>query len=293
MSQTDLNQWRLLQTGRNDGAFNMALDEALLQTFSAHLSLVSPLEDYPVPIVRFYGWQPACLSLGYTQRAEREVDVEACARLGIDWVRRHTGGRAILHDYAELTYSVVAASADPLFGNGILPAYRTISGALLDGLRRLGVEADLAPKVSAKEMNIATAACFDAPSSYEITAKGRKLIGSAQFRNSTAFLQQGTILLGVDVPKLFEVLKPPVRLSRAQAIAQVSQRLTSIEAVCSQPVAFEEAQTAFVAGFASYFGADLQPSAPTQAELELTQALKIAKYANPAWNMERQRPRQN
>lgn len=268
----------------------MALDEALLQTFAANLSPTIP-ENYPAPMVRFYGWQPACLSLGYSQRAEREVDFEACARLGVEWVRRPTGGRAILHDEAELTYSVVAASADPIFGNGILPAYRTISGALLGGLRRLGVEADLAPKVSLKDIHLATAACFDAPSSYEITVNGRKLIGSAQFRNNTAFLQQGTILLSVDVPKLFEVLKPSARLSREQAIEQVSQRLTSIEVVRGQPVAFREAQTAFVAGFEAHFSADLQPSSPTLAELELTQVLKTTKYANLAWNMERQRQR--
>lgn len=277
---------RLLQTGFSSGAYNMALDEALWQHFAEQ----HQTGQLPAPILRFYGWQPSALSLGYAQRAEREVDFEACARLGIDWVRRPTGGRAILHEPTELTYSLVAATDDARFSGGVLESYRKISGALVRGLELLR----LSPEVAGKDKRGAdgdnTAACFDAASAYEITSGGRKIIGSAQARRGNVLLQQGTILLAVNVPKLFEVLKPPARLSQAEAIEQVSARLTSIEEATGRKVAFEEAQNAFTTAFEQHFAAELLADKPTEVELRLAAELVASKYANPLWNMQRQRP---
>ncbi|HEX2911215.1 MAG TPA: lipoate--protein ligase family protein [Chloroflexia bacterium] len=279
-------EWRLLRSGRNRGAYNMAHDEALWQIYADKLAA----GEAPAPVLRLYGWEPAALSLGYAQRAEREVNFEACARLGVDWVRRPTGGRAILHDEMELTYGLIAACDDPRFNGGVLESYRKISGALLEGLNRLGVQAELAGKDKRGEDGALTAACFDAPSAYEITWQGRKIIGSAQARRGNVLLQQGTILLAVDVEKLFTVLNPPARGTLEEAIAQVSSRLTSIEEARGQSVSFLEAEEAFAAGFAAHFGNLLQESQPDTVEIELTHQLMQAKYDNPAWNMERQRP---
>ena len=274
---------RLIRSGRLTGAYNMALDEALWQTYADRLA-----EDYlPPPILRFYGWQPATLSLGYTQRAEREVDFAACERLGIDWVRRPTGGRAILHEWSELTYSLVAAQADPHFEGGVLESYRKISGALVEGLARLGVEAQLAGKDRRGSHEAVSAACFDAPSAYEVTWQGRKIIGSAQARQRGVLLQQGTILLSVDVARLFSVLRST---NRAQAIEQVATRLVSIEAARGRAVPYEEAQSAFEEAFAAHFQASLAESSPDLLESDRARQLLSQKYANPVWNMERQRP---
>ncbi len=278
--------WRLLHSGPNPGAYNMALDEALWQHFSENLEP----GHYPAPILRFYGWRPAALSLGYAQRAEREVDFAACERLGIDWVRRPTGGRAILHDVGELTYSLVAAHDDLHFSGGVLESYRKISGALVAGLGQLGVAAELAGKEQRGADGAVTAACFDAPSAYEVTWQGRKLIGSAQARRRGALLQQGTILLTVEVEKLFTVLKPPPRSTQAAAIAQVAARLTSVAEARARPVTFEEAESSFSVAFADHFAVSLQESQPDEAEKQLTQRLITEKYANPIWNMARQRP---
>ncbi len=278
--------WRLIRSGRDRGAYNMALDEALWQHYADRLEA----GERPAPLVRLYGWEPAALSLGYAQRAEREVDFEACARLGIDWVRRPTGGRAILHDWGELTYSLIAASDDPEFSGGVLESYRKISGALVEGLQGLGVAAELADKHRRGEDGAATAACFDAPSAYEVTWQGRKLIGSAQARRRGALLQQGTILLTVDVEKLFTVLKPPPRTTQAEAIAQVAARLCSVEQATGRMVSFAEAENSFAIAFAAHFQAAPLESAPTEAEAALAHQLLTTKYANPAWNLERQRP---
>ncbi len=261
----------------------MALDEALWQQYVRQLGE----GQYPAPVLRFYGWQPAALSLGYAQRAEREVDFEACSRLGIDWIRRPTGGRAILHDTGELTYSLVAATDDPRFSGGVLESYRKISLALLEGLKGLGVVAELAGKDRRGSHDSLSAACFDAASAYEVSWQDRKLIGSAQARQRGVLLQQGTILLSVDVPRLFEVLRST---DRQEAIRHVATRLTSIELARGGAASYDEAQAAFIRGFASHFTSQLVQSQPQFTELELAEQLITQKYTNPGWNLARQRP---
>jgi lipoate-protein ligase A len=280
------NHWRLLLSGRNRGSYNMALDDAIWQNFATGLEA----GKQPAPILRFYGWEPPALSLGYAQRAEREVNFKACEELGVEWIRRPTGGRAILHDYAELTYSLVGSVEDPQFSGGVLESYRKISGALVEGLRLLGVQAEMAEKDRRGHADALTSACFDAPSAYEITWQERKIIGSAQARQRGVLLQQGTILLSVDVEKLFAVLELPARLDRAKTIAQVTGRLTSIEEARGRAVSFAEAEEAFVQGFATHFGLPLPQAELTSEEAHLALELQTTKYDNLAWNMERQRP---
>ena len=124
--------WRLIRSGYRDGYYNMAVDEALF---------LSVKEEKAPPTLRFYGFSPACLSLGYSQRAEKEIDLSACRSLGIDVVRRPTGGRAVLHK-GDITYSVVAR-----FPWSLKETYRCLSLALARGLRSLGVEAQLTPSL--------------------------------------------------------------------------------------------------------------------------------------------------
>lgn len=280
------NQFRLLQTGFQSGAFNMALDEALWETFASQVAAGAN----PAPILRFYGWQPTALSLGYAQRADKEVNFEACTALGIDWVRRPTGGRAILHEPTELTYSLITSNHDPRFSGGVLESYRKISAALVAGLERLSIAPEVADKDKRGADSSSTAACFEAASAYEITWDGKKIIGSAQARRGNILLQQGTILLAVDVAKLFEVLKTPPRLTKAEAISQVSAKLTSIKEAAGRSVTFDEAVKAFSAAFAGCFSAQLVADEPSQTEKELANRLIGSKYSNLAWNLQRQRP---
>src|SRR5213594_257691 len=122
------DRWRLIVTGPLPAATNMALDETLLDSVIRG----------GLPVVRFYTWQPATLSLGVNQPLG-EVSAEECARRGFDLVRRMTGGRAVLHQH-ELTYSVAARESDPRVSGGVIESYRKISVALVEGLRSLGVD---------------------------------------------------------------------------------------------------------------------------------------------------------
>jgi lipoate-protein ligase A len=148
--------------------------------------------------VRLYGFAPACLSLGRMQPLD-DVDLAACARDGLDVVRRPSGGRAVLHDQ-EVTYSVVCRSTDPVFGGRVLEACSRIHEAVASGLALLGVSTT--PRAMPANLRrdaregAAVADCFARPAAHELLDhRGRKLVGSAQARRAGALLQHGSVLL--------------------------------------------------------------------------------------------------
>ncbi len=158
--------WRLIIDEQpRSGAANMALDQAIAEACAAG--------DVP-PTLRFYRWQPPAVSLGRHQTLE-EIDLDATVARGYDIVRRPTGGRAILHT-DELTYAVAAPATEPRVEGSIMDAYLRLSNALLTGLRRLGLEADKAAG-SVRAGPDVSAACFEVPSAYEITARGPQTAG--------------------------------------------------------------------------------------------------------------------
>jgi len=270
-----MTTWRLLLDGAADGYTNMAIDEAILE---AHLAGEIP------PTVRFYRWQPPCLSIGYFQRAGRAVDEAGCRELGVDWVRRPTGGRAILHDI-ELTYSVVASEGDTAVEGGVLASYRKISAALMAGLGRLGAPAEMVAE-KMRGHSLGSAACFDAPSAYEVTIDGRKVIGSAQVRRGGALLQHGAILLEVDIARQVGVIHPPPDVSREELAELLAPRLISLREALGRPVSPEELAAALRAGFEEAWGTPLWERELTRGERRRGADLR-GKYASDAWNRRR------
>lgn len=277
--------WRLLQTGAGAGAWNMALDEAMLRLVGQGKS---------PPTLRLYWWQPACLSVGYFQAARREVDLARLAEAGIDLVRRPSGGRAILHD-RELTYSVVASLDDPLVSGGVAQSYGKLAAGLLAALKALGVTAQAAlqdrrgngvPR-SAQDSALRQAqdsarspACFATTSHYELTVGGRKVVGSAQMRQGGVLLQHGSVLLGLDEAKFAQLL-------HGGDAAKLSQHATCLEEVLGRPIALEEVARAMAQGFSQALGITLIAEEPTPEELALAQRLLEEKYATPEWNLRR------
>ena len=187
-----MNAWRFLDSGPAPAAENMMRDEELLREAGRAGAL---------PVLRFYAWSPPAVSLGRFQDADRSVNAEGCRRHGIDVVRRVTGGRAVLHK-DELTYSLVSPAGNRLFPNDVLGTYKVIAAGLLDGLRGLGIAAEMVTRPRAHGGPVRDmpqdAACFSSPSWYEIVARGRKIVGSAQRRVGGAFLQHGSILIAYD-----------------------------------------------------------------------------------------------
>lgn len=265
-------QWRLVDSGYLDPYQNMAIDEAVLEAVAAGMV---------PPTLRFYGWRPAALSLGYFQRLEQEVDLEACQRLGVKVVRRLTGGRAVLHEH-ELTYCLVAPDDHPAVSGSVLESYLKISRGLVQGLKNLGITAELAEGQHGPEP--ASAACFDAPSRYELTVGGKKLVGSAQTRKYGVVLQHGSILVKLDAEKLFACLRFSSRLLRQRLLDGFQQRATSIGSILGREPEYEELAAAFRGGFSSGLGITLQPEELTVTEQQTAARLAAEKYSQASWN---------
>jgi len=157
-----MTKWRLLDTGAMTASLNMAIDEALLQ-------LHVPGESQPT--LRFYQWSPSAVSLGYFQK-RHNIDISACRELGLDVVRRATGGRAVLHEN-DLTYSVVADSRQGI-PSSLDAAYRLLCKGLLAGFSLLGLKTELGrEEVGSAQEDI----CFVHASVADICLSGKKIRG--------------------------------------------------------------------------------------------------------------------
>jgi lipoate-protein ligase A len=277
---SDSVTWRLLDTGYLDGPSNMAVDEAIQR---AHANGEAP------PTLRFYRWQPACLSLGYFQGADT-VDFARLRERGLGFVRRPTGGRAILHD-RELTYSVVAHEHDSRVAGGVVESYKRISAGLLAGLLRLGVPAETAPAARGEgRQHSRNAACFDVPSDYELTVDCRKLVGSAQTRKRGVILQHGSLLLEIDCAAIYDLFKLPSEEMRTRLVRDLERRVISLGEALGREVTYEETAAALAAGFAEALAIELVPGELSLHEQELAVYLRATKYSTDAWNLSRQRP---
>ena len=271
--------WRFLLSGPADGPTNMAVDEAIAEAVG---------HGQVPPTLRFYGWQPPCLSVGRFQAVAGAVDENECRVNGFDLVRRPTGGRAILHDTParELTYSLAIPQRDLRVAGDVPASYQAISAALVRGLAQLGVTAQLAP-ARESPLHSATAACFDQPSDYEVLADGRKLVGSAQARSGGVLLQHGTVLLDVNLAAWVAVLRTPTGLTPATFQTHLADRLTSLHQLLGRPVAFDEAADALRAGFREAFRVALAPGALTETERKRAEVLCRQKYAADSWTFRR------
>jgi lipoyl(octanoyl) transferase len=276
-----MEQWRFIVTEAMPPAMNMAVDEAILQLHS---------EGKVPPTVRFYTWNPATLSIGYFQKAAKEINLEALRERGLGFVRRPTGGRAVLHDQ-ELTYSVVVSESHPKMPSSVTEAYKVISMGLLHGFQRLGLRAEMVSLATEEEKekysSPGSSACFDSPSWYELVVEGKKVAGSAQTRQKGVILQHGSILLEMDVELLFSLLNFPSERVKQRMMESFRQKAVTINEVSPRPIGLQEAVEAFRNGFASGLEVELVPGELTPEETALAEELVRTRYAADEWNFRR------
>jgi lipoate-protein ligase A len=250
----------------------MAIDQAIMEAVA---------EGRVPPTLRFYTWEPGCLSLGYTQPVA-DVDRARLAACGWDLVRRITGGRAILHT-DELTYSVAVQADDPIVAGDIIQSYRHLSEALRHGLETMGaaVEAD---KRLEEAPHSKGPVCFEVPSHYEITAGGKKLIGSAQVRKFGAVLQHGSIPLTGDISRICAALVFESEEKRSIARERVLRRAATVEGILGRAIGPSDAAQIFADSFADVFGLDLILGTLTPQEQTRAAELRAEQYAAEDWN---------
>jgi lipoate-protein ligase A len=280
MASQSRARWRLLDTGPADGSTNMAVDEALLEVIAA---------EKGDSTLRFYSWSPPALSLGYGQSTSGEIDVQRCASLGLDVVRRPTGGGAVLHDH-EVTYSVVIRADDPQVAAGLLASYLTISHALIRGLAYLGISAELVPirRRGPSPCGQASSVCFGTLSSYEVAVAGRKIIGSAQRRAHDLIMQHGSIPLSHDLDKWRAVFGAPLSDDQPGSNELMFQaQMTSLQEAGGREFSYGEVVAALARGIAETWQVELLPGHLTTLERDCSAHLRATKYGTDSWTWRR------
>lgn len=255
-----MDTWRLLPLETNNAFMNMAIDETILNARIAG----------QVPnTLRFYRWQPSAVSIGKNQNPDSEIYLDACKRLGVDVVRRISGGGTVYHDFeGEVTYSVNAKVAD-LGTADVTTVYVKIYEAIKDALRLLGITADFSTG--------------DTKNCPNMTVAGKKISGSSQTITRGVVLQHGTLLRSVDLPKMFQLLKFK-DVSCIQAADIAKRKITSIQNELGHTVMPETISNALAEGFRAMLKIQLEPGELTPDEWKVANKLRKGKYAEKEWN---------
>ena len=250
---TNKKVWRLVVDDPQDGAWNMAVDEAILHQRKAGSGLST---------LRLYSWQKRTVTLGYFQRIDTAL-AGFCGQNDIDLIRRPTGGGFVLHDQ-EVTFSLVFNRQDLRAQRQAVEYFRVIATCLQKALLSLGVPVSLEEKVfSGKDDNFF---CFNNPTKYDLLVDGKKVCGSAQRRYRDTILQQGSLIL--------KTPGDPAFWQKATGLEQVLQRKISWSGIC----------TALQRSFAAELQLDFIPGALTEAELIMARQLAAEKYTRGSWN---------
>ena len=218
-----------------NGNDNMDLDERLLNFAIQNV--------WDVPVLRFYGWSPACVSLGRNQE-DTCVNKKYCEQQGIDIVRRITGGRALFHD-DELTYSFICPVSYLKNGETIIQSYKEISGAIAQGFKKLGIDVQLP---SEKRVSTHFEYCMSLATGADLSVDGKKLVGSAQFRKKGYILQHGSILYTYDKEKIEKIFSEKPSDDKIALLKQLIPDITGAK-LCE----------ALKAGFEDYFDIIFEP----------------------------------
>lgn len=269
-------QWDVIHSAHHNAATNMAIDETLLKWHSQ--------EKIP-PTIRFYGWKRPSLTVGLFQNVEKTINFAKINEHNCDFVRRLTGGSAVLHDN-ELTYSIIVNEKHPKIPSTVSEAYYVLSQGLLEGYRLLDIDADFAIPERDLLRN-RSAVCFERPAIYEMVAGGKKISGNAQIRKDGVLLQHGSIPMSMNVDMLFDLFKFPSERMRIRQCESFSNKATSINQLTGRIHTFDMLEKAFLQGFEKSLAISTSPTKLDKEQLDHVDYLVKTKYCTDAWNMEK------
>jgi lipoate-protein ligase A len=247
-------EWRIIKLETHDAYTNMGIDESIMEAVR---------DKRASPTIRFYRWNPSAVSIGTFQSMDKEVNVQKCRELGVDRIRRITGGGAVFHDFnGEITYSVIAPLQ--LLPQGIRESYKCICDWIISGLKEIGLNASFAP------IN-------------DITLDGKKISGNAQTRKQGILLQHGTVLYDTDLKTMFSVLNVSAEKISDKTIKSAEERVTSVKK--NSEIKIEELYDALVKGFTE--GKDFKFGKLSSEESRRADELARTIYRTKEWNFSR------
>ncbi len=269
--------FRFIDSGSNTASRNMAIDEAVF----SHQGKTG--FEYTL---RLYTWTPPAVSIGYFQDLSKEIDLENCKSLGMNYVRRPTGGGAILHDI-ELTYSFTASTGG-IISTDISESYKVICEAIIIGLKSLGIDAKNRNRkagISLKQRK--SPVCFVEASNYDIIVKGKKIVGSAQRRIKNRLIQHGSILIDFDTKKMHSVFKTSSQFREFHR--GFVNDVTCLNKELGYSIDPSKLKQAVCLGFEKRFERRIRREDLTIKESMLVEKLDKLQYDNLDWNVNRKR----
>jgi lipoate-protein ligase A len=254
-----MNTWRYLPLEVRNGFWNMALDEAVLES--------AILKESPNTL-RFYKWKPSTASIGRNQSLNNEINLDFAIGEGFNVVRRITGGGAVFHDERrEITYSIVCPIKflENLGARSVIEQFEIITQGIIQGLNFYGLTTE-------KDIIHCPAILLD----------GKKFSGNAQVRKKGYILQHGTILLDLDPDLMYSVLKAPENVGKSRMVRSVRAKCIGIENYI-QNYNEDKLLNSLKLGFQHSLGINLEEKSFTEEEENLARKLVINRYSNLKW----------
>jgi lipoate-protein ligase A len=254
-----MKTWRLIPLETHNAFMNMAIDEAIL---------TARIENLVPNTIRFYQWNPSAISIGKNQNINEQVYPDAVANFRVDVVRRTSGGGAVYHDQkGEITYSITAKTRN--IGLDFTSVYEKIYSSITDSLRLLGITADF---VEGNTKNCPN-----------LTVIGKKISGSAQTVKRETIQQHGTILLDINLKRMFKLLRlKDIDCGLAAKIGK--RKITSIKNELKHDISTKTVTNALEQGFRAILKINIKHDKLTFNEKTLAKKLYEKKYLTKDWN---------
>lgn len=253
-------KWRLIVEDKSDGYYNMAADETILY----HYPLIKK------PALRVYGWRTPFISLGYNQDPHKILTIEN----SVSFVRRITGGAAILHD-RELTYSITCSKEDMRLPSGVKESYKVLCEFILHFYSRLGIEAKFACDVLSFGLGGYSDFCFSSVENFDLMINNKKIGGNAQRRKKNIIFQHGSIPQQVD----FDMIKRIIKNA-----GDLKDRVTCLDAILKRETNFFDLRNNLIESFQKVFDIDFSEEGFSQEEIKTRDYLIENKYKTREWN---------
>jgi len=261
-----MTNWRLIISPPCDAATNMAIDEAILQTY---------IHTGGMPTLRIYSWHPSAISLGSSQSPVAALNLSECLIHKLEFIRRITGGEAIFHDN-EITYSIVCSKSDLNLSDSVRKSFRILTAFVFNAYREMGFMPCFAGDTVTYQHGDPSEFCFATTEKFDILLNGKKIGGNAQKRSKDIIFQHGSIPFSLDFAKIKTFIK--------EDLGGIEQRVTCLQDELKRRVSFKEVSRILIEAFKSSYDINFKKSILTRAEQDLAHALNEEKYKTKQWN---------